>query len=82
MASDVYRKACDAVEQVRRDRGLHGFADREGAPSYCPRCGQRPWGDVRHDEAFQIAHENLPVNKRSRSLNFALELALWLRGES
>ncbi len=79
MLSKNYRKAKDAVEKVAADKGLKALGNAEGIVSYCPRCGQRPDRDVRHDEAFERAFGDLAPIARNGDLHFAIDLACWLR---
>ena len=77
--SPQYRAAVQAVEAVARDKSIRNLGETEGVVSFCPRCGQRPQNDVRHDEAFEIAFGILEPKQRTLRMHFALELALWLR---
>lgn len=80
MLSKNYRKAKTAVEAVAADKNLKALGNAEGTVSYCPRCGQRPDRDVRHDEAFERAFGTLAPQRRLGDLHFVIELAVWLRG--
>lgn len=78
LASPTYRAAQDAVGHVARDAPLQQLGQSEGKVSYCPRCGQRPDHDVRHDEAFEIVCNHLEKKATDRDIHFAVELAVWL----
>lgn len=77
--SALYKKAEAAVKQVGADSGLRQLGNKEGQVSYCPRCGQRPDRDVRHDEAFERAFGGIEPSSRLKDMHFAVELANWLR---
>jgi len=79
MYSEVFLKAQSAMEAISEDRGLRHMGELEGKGSYCPRCGQRPDHDIRHDAAFELAYGALAVKQRKRDLHFAVELAYWLK---
>lgn len=78
MSSHVYGEASDAVKQVSKDFAMQTLGQKEGRISFCPRCGQRPGYDVRHDEAFEIAFSALKGRVSDRELHFAIELVFWL----
>lgn len=78
MSGYVYRQAALAVEEVSKNVPAQILGEKEGMTSYCPRCGQRPTHDVRHDEAFEIAFGKIDPPRRSKDLHFAIELSRWL----
>lgn len=78
MSGYVYKSAALAVAEVEKNVPAQEMGEKEGMTSYCPRCGQRPTHDVRHDEAFELAFAKLSPARRSCELNFAIELARWL----
>ena len=49
--SPVYALAKNAVREVARDQALQLAAATSTTLPFCPRCGQRPDGDRRMDEA-------------------------------
>jgi len=77
--SKEYRLAKSAVEVIATDKGLRNLGELESTISYCPRCGQKPDRDVRHDAAFFLAYGELLPKARTRDLHFILELANYLR---
>lgn len=78
MASRTYRAAQQAAKKVAEDAAMQRLGQAEGQVSYCPRCGQRPDHDVRHDEAFELAFNSLKKRATDGDIHFAVELAVWL----
>jgi len=79
MRSPTYAAARKAMLRVAGDRRIQILGNKEGMTSYCPRCGQSPQRDVRHDEAFEMAYGFLDAPDRKHDLHFAIELSYWLR---
>lgn len=79
MLSQLFFRAKEAVNTIAQNGSLCELGQKEGQVSYCPRCGQRPEYDVRHDEAFEFAHGRLAPRDRSLELHFAIELATWVK---
>ena len=77
--SKEYGLAKSAVEVIAADKGLRNLGELESTISYCPRCGQKPDRDVRHDAAFELAFGEVKPKARTRDLHLILELANWLR---
>lgn len=75
----VYKSALLAVKEIGKNIPAQKLGENEGMPTFCPRCGQIPMRDVRHDEAFELAFEKLNPPRRSCDLHFGIELARWLR---
>lgn len=79
MASYVYMVAELAVAETEKNVAIQQLGEKEGMASFCPRCGQQPVHDLRHDDAFELAFPRIAKNKRGKDLHFAIELANWLR---
>lgn len=79
MDTDTFKQAQLAVQMISENGKLRTLGEKEGQISFCPRCGQRPDQDVRHDEAFELAFGKLPPTARSKDLHFAVELARWIK---
>lgn len=74
----VWTTAEQAVKAVMNDRALNAAAQAEAHISFCPRCGQRPDGDRRMEEAREMvmtALNGLEVNRRD--VDFALAFHYW-----
>jgi hypothetical protein len=66
------------IVRVEADGALQKFAAREGKISYCPRCGQIPQRDLRHEEVFEAA-TSAGYSGPAHVLNAAIELAILAR---
>jgi hypothetical protein len=77
-SSPVWKAAKEAVEEVRKETRLNEAASRESRITFCPRCGQRPSGDRRFEEARERAVQKLgDLNFRRRDLDYAISWHYW-----
>ena len=73
--SELFVKAVTVARDIERDKRIRPFIESQGGNiSFCPRCGQRPDADYRHEQAFERIHATLPTYKSS-DIHTAIELA-------
>lgn len=77
--SPLWPAVKDAVAQIAAHIPLQAAAAVEDTLAYCPRCGQRPDGDRRMEEARLLVIETIGHKPRRSDLDFLLSLAYWLK---
>jgi hypothetical protein len=78
--SPVWTAAWRAVAHTEFNDAIQAAAEREDMITYCPRCGLRPQGDRRMDEAREMATTELVTQgilPRRSDLDYALAWHAW-----
>ena len=78
--SPVWLAAWRAVYATEHNDAIQAAAEREDMILYCPRCGQRPTGDRRLDEARELATTELVSQghmPRRSDVDYALAWHAW-----
>ena len=76
----MWKASDEAVLEVAQDLKLQHATALQGNVSYCPRCGQRPDGDRRFEEARELLFSKIPINTVRRvDADFCLAFAYWRR---
>ena len=70
----LMQHAMSIVKAIEADVRFKGVVTREGNIAFCPRCGQLPQSDYRHEQAFEAIALKFPSARRS-DIHLAIELA-------